>query len=62
MFFNLVLNIGQRLNGQLMGAGMRGGNSGLPMNRGGYDSSILTSECETNSMLDTTDDDAATTR
>ncbi|XP_063720365.1 segment polarity protein dishevelled homolog DVL-3-like isoform X5 [Symsagittifera roscoffensis] len=53
---------GQRLNGQLMGAGMRGGNSGLPMNRGGYDSSILTSECETNSMLDTTDDDAATTR
>ncbi|XP_075257721.1 uncharacterized protein LOC142349819 isoform X4 [Convolutriloba macropyga] len=42
---------------------MRGGSSGPPMNRGGppgYDSSLMTSECETNSMIDTTDDDQAT--
>ena len=49
--------------GMGMMRGGAGGNAGPGMNRGGvggYDSSVLTSECETNSMLDTTDDDATT--
>ena len=59
--------VGQRLNGHLMPAGGMGmmrpgaGGNAPGMNRGGgYESSVLTSECETNSMLDTTDDDATT--